>query len=449
MGYKTSAAFAEQFIDDNGDPAENHTLEFFVTGTSTPANVGFDSAGSSTATSVTIGANGFPQNSGSDVDIFFDEDVTYKIVRKDSGGVAYGPTIDPFTVNLQTSAGAALGVKASAGSAADAITASLGTSPGSLYDQLQVVVELTHGSNTIANPTFNLNSLGTKTVVRDNNKPLRIGDTGGSGYKLYLSYSSTLDVWVLLNPAKTSVGLGDTFISGLKTTNNSGSPTTDVDTTAGYIADSTGSVVMESSSTYTKQIDAAWVAGSAAGGLPSGATIPSGGWIKYFMIMDDDGTTDFGWDTSATASNLLTASGYTYYQWIDEHYSTDGSTIEPWVLSGRTRILDTPVSAASSVSTGGTAVTCRVPAGRKGIFMYRIGTDATGLEYGILTQTDQSNLSPGDSSDRIGALAVRGDGTYVLSSQARYELSVDGSSQIRHREESTIDSASLAVLGWS
>lgn len=61
MAYKQGAAYAEQFIDSNGDPAENHTLEFLISGTSTPVNIAFDSAGSSVATTVTIGASGFPK----------------------------------------------------------------------------------------------------------------------------------------------------------------------------------------------------------------------------------------------------------------------------------------------------------------------------------------------------------------------------------------------------
>ena len=96
MAYTIGAPTAAQFIDDNGDPATGHVLYFYLTGTTTPTNIAFDSAGSSLATSVTIGADGFPDNSGSPVTIYYNDATTYDIVRKDSGGTAYGPTVVGF-----------------------------------------------------------------------------------------------------------------------------------------------------------------------------------------------------------------------------------------------------------------------------------------------------------------------------------------------------------------
>jgi hypothetical protein len=98
------------------------------------------------------------------------------------------------------------GVLSAPDSAANVITANLSTAPAFPYvDQLQVVVELQHGANTTANPTFNLNGLGAKTIVKQDAKPLAAGDSGGSGCKIYLSYSETLDRWVLLNPQGSQV----------------------------------------------------------------------------------------------------------------------------------------------------------------------------------------------------------------------------------------------------
>lgn len=350
--------------------------------------------------------------------------------------------------NYSTDSGSAVfaeSIQSAAGSAADVITANLSTTPSELTSTLQVVVELAHGANTIGNPTFNLNSLGAVKIVRDDNKPLRAGDTGGSGYKIYLAYSTTLVAWVLLNPALPSRGLGDEFISGLKTTNGTDA-THDVDTTAGYISDSTGSVVMESSSTYTKQIDAVWAEGSASGGLPSGVTIPTNGWIKYFMIMKSDGTTDFGWDTDSGAANLLTASSYTYYAWIDEHYSTDGATIEPWVLNGRTRIWATPVLDSTTTNNTELTIQVRVPANRESITLYTVSSNVSGASQarGKIAQTDQPTITTIGST----SLAVRGDGTNEAFNSAVFNLRVNSSSQIKHREDANMDAIAITTLGW-
>jgi hypothetical protein len=202
MAYKIGEPLPNgQFFDDNGDPANGHTIYFYLAGTTTPTNVAFDSSGSSVGTSVTIGANGYPQSGGSDVTIYYDEDTTYDIVRKDSGDVAYGATIEDYKVPTADSTETIKSVLSAGSSAADAIVATLAPAPGSLQDQQNVIVELQHTANTVSNPTLNLNALGAKTIVRDDDKPLRASDTGGDGYKCFFSYSSTKDSWQLLNPA--------------------------------------------------------------------------------------------------------------------------------------------------------------------------------------------------------------------------------------------------------
>lgn len=97
MAYTIGEPTAQQFIDDNGDPAVGHVLYFYIKGTTTPTSIAFDTAGASTATSVTIGADGFPENGGSSVAVYYNTTVTYDIVRKDSGGTAYGPTIESYS----------------------------------------------------------------------------------------------------------------------------------------------------------------------------------------------------------------------------------------------------------------------------------------------------------------------------------------------------------------
>lgn len=198
--YILGESFSAQYFDGNGDPAVNHTFEFFITGTSTPAAVAFDSAGTSTATMTTVGTNGFQRNGSVQVNVYFDDAVTYDIVRKDSGGAPFGPTVVGFTVPSPEGDGAQ-SVVAAGTSAPDVIAADITPAPTTLVGQ-QVVVELTHGANTITTPTFNLNGLGAVTIVRDTNDPLVVGDTGGVGYKLQLNYSDALSAWVLINAAK-------------------------------------------------------------------------------------------------------------------------------------------------------------------------------------------------------------------------------------------------------
>lgn len=97
MAYVLGEPTVQQYFDANGDPLENGTIEFFLTGTSTPTAVYSDSSGTSLGTSVTLNSIGAPQTTGGvAAALFFDSTVTYKMIRKDSAGTAIAPTIDPY-----------------------------------------------------------------------------------------------------------------------------------------------------------------------------------------------------------------------------------------------------------------------------------------------------------------------------------------------------------------
>ena len=82
-------------------------------------------------------------------------------------------------------------------------------------------------------------------------------------------------------------------------------------------------------STLTKQIDATWVAGNNAGGMASGVSLSIDTQYYTHALIKSDGSVDVGFDTSLTASNLITdanviSSGYTKYRYIGP-ILTDGS----------------------------------------------------------------------------------------------------------------------------
>ena len=107
------------------------------------------------------------------------------------------------------------------------------------------------------------------------------------------------------------------FINGLQLANGTDA-TNDIDIAAGACVDSSDAVNMVLSSVFTKQIDANWAVGSAAGGFPSGLTLTDDTWYHVFLIRrSDTGVVDGGFDTSLTAANLLTdASDYDSYRRI-------------------------------------------------------------------------------------------------------------------------------------
>ena len=91
----------------------------------------------------------------------------------------------------------------------------------------------------------------------------------------------------------------------------------DIDVASGLqCRDEANTVNMDLSSGLTKQIDAPWAEGTAAGGFPSGLTLTANTWYHFFVIHKTaDGTIDGGFDTAINASNLLAdATGYSGYR---------------------------------------------------------------------------------------------------------------------------------------
>jgi hypothetical protein len=73
----------------------NGTIEFYLTGTSTPTPFYTDSAGTSGGTSLTLDSGGKPST-----DVFFDTAITYKLVVKNAAGGTV-ETLEPYDAGLQ------------------------------------------------------------------------------------------------------------------------------------------------------------------------------------------------------------------------------------------------------------------------------------------------------------------------------------------------------------
>ncbi|MCK5616521.1 hypothetical protein KAR91_82425 [Candidatus Pacearchaeota archaeon] len=105
------------------------------------------------------------------------------------------------------------GVSADVASAPNVILADTTPTTTALVGNQQVTVEISHAANTITNPTFQLGSGASKPIVKNNNKSLVAGDTGGVGYNLQLKYSLSLDSWILMNPLSSGSIPNGGFIS--------------------------------------------------------------------------------------------------------------------------------------------------------------------------------------------------------------------------------------------
>ena len=93
MAYVKGQPFKPQFTDPATNTLmSNGTIEFYLTGTSTPTPFYTDSAGTSGGTSLALDIGGKPST-----DVFFDTAITYKLVVKNAAGGTVD-TLEPFTV---------------------------------------------------------------------------------------------------------------------------------------------------------------------------------------------------------------------------------------------------------------------------------------------------------------------------------------------------------------
>ena len=94
MGYALGEPTVQQYFDANGDPLTLGTIEFYTWNTSTPTQIYSDSAGVAVVgTSVSLNSIGAPINpGGASIALYFDESITYKIIRKDAAGTSKAAT---------------------------------------------------------------------------------------------------------------------------------------------------------------------------------------------------------------------------------------------------------------------------------------------------------------------------------------------------------------------
>lgn len=94
-----------------------------------------------------------------------------------------------------------LGLSATATGTVDVITATYSPAP-TLVDR-KILFLRTSGTNTVTTPTFNPNSLGAKTIVKQGGEALVVGDLVGD---VVLMYNATSTQWELLNPIIRNLG---------------------------------------------------------------------------------------------------------------------------------------------------------------------------------------------------------------------------------------------------
>lgn len=249
------------------------------------------------------------------------------------------------------------------------------------------------------------------------------------------------------------------YIDGFALSNNGSDAQHDIDIAAGSCRDDSNTVNIDSSSTFTKQINANWVEGTNQGGFPS--TLHSAGGVQadtvyhVFALLNDDGSTvDGGFDTSLTATNLLAdATDYAQYRRLGSVLTDGSANIIGFTQDGDEFLLNTPENDfnASAPGTGAVLRALTVPTGIKVeaiVTGYYVDDSPAGAAFVLFTSPDQSDTVPTQTVHSFGFAAT--GATRASASGAHMRIRTNTSGQIRTRvSQSTADHTLVGVThGW-
>jgi hypothetical protein len=229
-------------------------------------------------------------------------------------------------------------------------------------------------------------------------------------------------------------------IFGLRLSNNVGDATNDIDIAVGEAtsvnATPASRIRMVLASALTKRLDASWVTGTNQGGLSSSLAIANTTYHVHLIRVA--GVDDIGFDTSATATNLITDHGATSYRRIGSIVRA-GAAIRAFVQTGDYFRWSAPVSDYVASSPGASAVTrtLTVPLGLEvfPLHVFRATSSGVGgVTQHLVTSLDETDTAPSITLFTINLLSdassAQAAGTYLNG------IKTNTSGQIRTRASS-------------
>jgi len=242
---------------------------------------------------------------------------------------------------------------------------------------------------------------------------------------------------------------------GMEISNNSLDAANDIDIAVGIRRDSTQSQNIALTSAFVKATDAAFGIGTAQGGMPAGLLPKAADYYRVFVIKNSTtDAVDVGFDTSATAINLLAAAsaisaGFTLYRQIGWIAADSASSYDVIAFHQYDNLFlwDTITTNSPSVAITATPETVQAPPNTvaKLNIQSRVGGSAV-TYYGLATSLDSVDQTPSSSLFTVKAEVVFADFTYDHSVVT--DIPVDSSSQIRLRL-STANTMGVNSLGYT
>lgn len=255
------------------------------------------------------------------------------------------------------------------------------------------------------------------------------------------------------------IALPRSYLSGFQLSNNGADSAHDIDIAPGAARDSADALNLTLAATMTKRIDGNWAEGSGGGGFPTALTLTTDTWYRVFLIGKTDGTTDAGFDTSATAANLLSdASAYSRYRqigWV-RTYTGTGPDLRQVTQVGDLFLYDNPASltldhnASVTADTDTTITVTNAPPGtiaRLHLYGENIGNEGFHLNAhptSAATASHSLSAAPLANMGQSGASLSAPNSGFM---SVQIDMPLDASGQFKVRSSSNITLRVLAV-GW-
>ena len=189
-------------------------------------------------------------------------------------------------------------------------------------------------------------------------------------------------------------------VGGLLWSVNGSDASNDIDVSAGAMADTTGTFILQLTSSITKRLDAAWAVGTGNGGLDTGA-VGNNEYYGWLIGRSDTGVVDFLWSLSATAPTMPTnydfkagpcawvkRSGGANLAW--QVYESGGGAVD---FRFTTPVRD--VNLANTLTTTQRTDSISVPKNFAVLARIRVLVyDATTVQKSLITRPGETNAAP-------------------------------------------------------
>lgn len=437
-----------QFLDDAGDPLNGGKIYTYITNTSTNKATYQDQAeGTAHANPIVLDSDGRPPGGA----IFLLTDENYRFIIRTAADVllqtiddvsgTFSPTSEAYdSHNLKLQAGRGLldnngnevlliGETASAVNEVTVTNAETGNA---------VSVSATGDDSNIE---FNIVAKGTSAVsFTSNSKTITLPtDTPVVGEVITATSTAGATEWA------SPVVLGYGHLSGLELAQDTDEDH-DIAISVGACRDSSDTVVMALSSTLTKRIDAAWAAGDDAGGLPSPLSLTADTWYHIFIIEHTDGTTDAGFDTSFSATNLLAASSYTYYRYLGSVLTDASANIIDFIQDGDYFIWKAPTLDVdtTSLSTTRTNYTIAVPPDIRARADLRVHAENAAEAHVVIANPELTDSAPSATAAPLSDIHVEAGVVDVIN----MSMLTNTVRQISARSDAASTTLRVAVIGY-